>query len=317
MDVAVRSFAVCEVREGRRLVGAPVDAIMIHYVLAGTMHMTIPGHEPIVCGPGCVALIPPGLTPSMTADGGEGSEVIGIEHAMIARDGLLLMDAADGGEGDLRFVAGIVMASHSGSFGLLDHLNEPFVENVTDIEFIHHAYATMLAEITKPGLGTSALTTALMKACLVLVLRQSMIRRKVGSRLMCALADNRLGAAVAAIMDNPADPHTLASLGALAGMSRATLSRQFSKSMGMSPMEFVAKTRLRHAADLLRTTPIPIKVVAASVGFSSRSHFSRAFRDAYGTDPSSFRDASGIAALEAPRALKGDRGRFALDPEPR
>ncbi len=60
MDVAVQHFAVCEVKKGRRLNGAPVDAIMDQNVLAGEMHMTIPGHEPIVCSPGCVALIPPG-----------------------------------------------------------------------------------------------------------------------------------------------------------------------------------------------------------------------------------------------------------------
>jgi AraC family transcriptional activator of mtrCDE len=316
MDVAVQSFAVCEVLRGRRLVGSPVDAIMIHYVLAGTMHMAIPGHETIVCGPGSVALIPARLAPVTTADGDCGSTVIGMEHATIARDGMLLMDAADGRAGDLRFVAGLLLPSHSGSFGLLDNLREPIIEDLSDVEVVRHAYATMLSEVAAPNLGTSALTTSLMKACLVLVLRRFISRRGTSAAFVGALADKRLAAAVATILDNPAAPHTLMSLSARAGMSRATFARQFTTAFSMSPMEFVAKTRLRHAADLLRSTPISIKVVAASVGFSSRSSFSRAFRSAYGSDPTNFRKHCGVTALDAPARLRGSRKRFALAEEP-
>jgi AraC family transcriptional activator of mtrCDE len=316
MDVAVQHFAVCEVKRGRRLVGAPVDAIMIHYVLAGTMHMTIPGQQTIVCGPGCVALIPPGMEPSMTADGGSATEVIGVEHASLSRDGLLVMDAADGGAGDLRLAAGIVLASQSGSFGLLDKLRVPISEDMSDSEIVRHSYSIMLAEIAQPGLGTKALTAALMKTCLLMVLRRFFGRPGADQTLIGALADPRLARAVAMVVDKPSDPHTVATLAGRAGMSRSTFARQFTDAFQMSPMEFVAKTRLYHAADLLRSTKLPIKVVAASIGFSSRSHFSRAFRDAYGSDPTLFRKQEGVAALEAPRALRGSRERFALKPEP-
>jgi transcriptional regulator GlxA family with amidase domain len=61
-------------------------------------------------------------------------------------------------------------------------------------------------------------------------------------------------------------------------------------------MQFVAKVRLDHARELLRTTDLPVKVVAARVGFQDRSHFSRAFRQAHGADPSQYR----IAAAEVP-----------------
>jgi AraC-like DNA-binding protein len=316
MDVAVQHFAVCEVRCGRRLVGAPVDAIMIHYVLAGTMHMTIPGQETIVCGPGCVALIPPGMEPSMTADGRATTDVIGVEHATVSRDGLLVMDAADGGAGDLRIAAGIVLASLSGSFGLLDKLKVPIAENMSDCHIVRQAYDLMLDEISRPGLGTRALTSALMKTCLLMVLRRFFGRPGADQALIGALADPRLASAVAMVLDKPSAPHTVATLAAKAGMSRSTFARQFNHAFQMSPMEFVAKTRLYHAADLLRSTKLPVKVVAASTGFSSRSHFSRAFRDAYGSDPTHFRKTEGETALDAPRALRGSRERFGLSPEP-
>ena len=84
--------------------------------------------------------------------------------------------------------------------------------------------------------------------------------------------------------------------------------------MGQSPTEFVAKTRLYYAAELLRTSGAPIKSVAVSVGFSSRSHFSHAFRAAYGIDPTAYRQGqsrrssdAGAAGSEAHR-LAGPAG---------
>jgi AraC-like DNA-binding protein len=317
MDVAVQNFAVCEVAHGRRLVSSPVDAIMVHYVLAGTMHMTIPGFDPIVCGPGCVALIPPGMQPSMTAGEGPAREVLGTEHCSVTRDGMLVFDAADGGVGDLRYVAGIILASFSGSFGLLDKLQVPIAENLSDSEVVRNAYAIMLNEIAMPSLGTRALTSALMKTCLVMVIRR-LFERSGSEPIIGCLADPRLSGAVSAVLHRPADPHTVASLAEAAGMGRSTFARQFSEMFGMSPMEFVAKTRLYHAANMLRTSKLPIKVIAGSIGFASRSHFSRAFRDAYGADPSKFRkEVADGAAMDAPAGLFGSRERFALAPEPK
>jgi len=312
LDVAVRNFAICEVRSGYRLVGTPVDAIMVHYVLAGTLHMAVPGHETVICGPGSVAMVPPRLQSSMTADAKPAEQIVGVEQATVSRGGLLVFDAAKGGPGELRMACGLIVASLSGSFGIFDKLEVPICEDLSDVEFVRHAYSVMLDEIAQPGLGTHALTGALMKTCLVMVIRRFLGRPGADEALIGALADPRLAAAVAAVLDKPAAPHTVARLAAIARMSRSTFARKFTEVFGIGPMEFVAKTRLYHAADLLRSTKLPIKVITASVGFASRSHFSRAFRDAYGSDPSNFRKAAAIAALDVPRPLPGLRRHLAL-----
>ncbi len=99
-------------------------------------------------------------------------------------------------------------------------------------------------------------------------------------------------------------------------MSRSAFAREFRESFTMSPMEFVTKTRLHHAAELLKSSTASIKVIAASIGFASRSHFSRAFRDAYGTDPRNFRKTVSTSEIDAPRTLRGSRERFGLEEEP-
>ncbi|WP_353204497.1 AraC family transcriptional regulator [Sphingomonas sp.] len=126
--------------------------------------------------------------------------------------------------------------------------------------------------------------------CLVIVLRRHFARAGYGSGVLGTLRDPRLGKAITAVLDKPAALHSVASLASIAGMSRSAFAREFSNTLSMSPMAFVAKTRLHHAAELLRSTKLPVKVIAASIGFASRSHFSRAFAAAYGADPSRFRN---------------------------
>jgi AraC family transcriptional regulator, activator of mtrCDE len=80
---------------------------------------------------------------------------------------------------------------------------------------------------------------------------------------------------------------------------------------GESPLGFVQRVRLWHAATLLSTTDLSVKVVAASVGYASRSHFSRSFRAAYGVDPRTYRQIrteGGGATDFHPVVVAGDEG---------
>jgi AraC-like DNA-binding protein len=72
-------------------------------------------------------------------------------------------------------------------------------------------------------------------------------------------------------------------------MSRSAFAERFSAVLGRPPIEFLKEVRLRRAAQLLEMTDLPVKVVAGSVGYSSRSYFSRAFKELYGTYPANFR----------------------------
>lgn len=316
LDVGVEAFAICEVQSGARLVLEPLDAIVVHYVLAGTCHLLTSSNDPIACGPGSVIVVPPGLDQSLAATNQPTRDVLAADSCSMERDGILLFDAADGGAGDLRVVCGTIMASVSGSFGLIDRVSQPIVGDLNAFEIVRNAFAVMLAEISAPDLGSRAMTGALMKACLVLLLRRSLAGAGADIGLIGSLRDPRLGHAVAAILDKPAGHHTVAELAAIAGMSRSAFAKEFTHAFAMSPMEFVGKTRLHHAAALLQSTNLPVKVIAASIGFASRSHFSRAFSAAYGADPSKFHSRTARPELDAPRTLRGSRERFALDEEP-
>ena len=63
----------------------------------------------------------------------------------------------------------------------------------------------------------------------------------------------------------------------------------FSRVFGIGPMEFVQRVRLRTAARMLTGTDLPIKVVASSVGYASRSSFSKVFETEFGVAPGQYR----------------------------
>jgi transcriptional regulator GlxA family with amidase domain len=197
----------------------------------------------------------------------------------------------------------MIRASYGGTLGLFDHLSEPIVENAGDVEPLRHAFQEMIAELASPSVGTRALTEALMKQCLILLLRQHLLHHSVDSPFFATLQDRRLARAVAAILERPADAHTVDGLAKLAGMSRSAFTERFAHVFGQSAIDFLMKVRLRLAAHLLTTTDLPIKLVAKSIGYSSRSYFSRAFRATYGQDPVHFRTV-GISPENEPWADK-------------
>lgn len=309
LDVAIDAFAICQVDRGSKLVARGGPEIEVHYILSGTMHLSVAGDAPIVCGPGSIVLVPPHVRQVIGADAADGRELLAIDNCAQTGGGMIHFDATNGGAGDLRFVCGLITANISGSFGLLDTVRKPLVEDLQELPIIRLSYELMLAELESPGLGARALTGALMKACVLMLLRRHFARSDHETSLLSTLRDPRLGKAAAAVIDKPAARHSVAALASAAGMSRSAFAREFSQAFTMSPMAFVAKTRLHHAAEMLRATNMPVKVIAASIGFSSRSHFSRAFRDAYGADPSAYRRSAIEAGTPRPTiAANGQAG---------
>ncbi len=98
------------------------------------------------------------------------------------------------------------------------------------------------------------------------------------------------------MVERPEHSFSLEDLVLISGLRRSAFVTHFHAAFGKSPIAFLRELRLRSAARLLRTTALPVKVVATRVGYSSRSHFSRAFAAFYGLDPTRFRHARSLEA---------------------
>lgn len=94
---------------------------------------------------------------------------------------------------------------------------------------------------------------------------------------------------VAHIDEHLCDAPSNAELAVLAGVSPSHLARKFQRSTGLSVQRFINRRRVRRSLDLLRTTASSLAHVAASLGFSSQSHFSRVFSGLTGVTPAKYR----------------------------
>ena len=93
--------------------------------------------------------------------------------------------------------------------------------------------------------------------------------------------------AVAFIESSFAQPVSLATLAATAGLSVSRFATVFRREVGISPHRYVCLVRIQHAKRLLRDGVRP-SAVASEVGFFDQSHFGRHFRRAVGVTPGHF-----------------------------
>jgi len=92
-----------------------------------------------------------------------------------------------------------------------------------------------------------------------------------------------------AILAKPEADHSLEALAADAGLTPSHFCRIFKKATGITPHQYVMKARLDRAQELLGASDLSIAAIAESLGFTSQSHFTRAFRQYAGQTPSGWR----------------------------
>lgn len=288
LAVRLRSFSVCRIQRGWRLGFSPFEAITLHYVLQGSGAMRVGEGPWRTFESHTIIVVPARLSHTL----GEAENCVGEaraeDHCVLHGDGLVSFTAGDGTP-DALFVCGQISNSYTGALGLFELFQTPIVQAFPTDRVLQHSFEVMLSEVARPKLGTQAMTEVLMKQCLIILLRQHLASTDNTSPLLAALQHPKLARAVIAVLEEPGTAFSVESLAELAGMGRSSFTAHFSEVFGVGPMEFVQRVRLRVAARLITGTDLPIKVVASSVGYASRSSFSKVFEAEFGVPPGQYR----------------------------
>lgn len=91
------------------------------------------------------------------------------------------------------------------------------------------------------------------------------------------------------IVKNPAKNYTLDELSLNAGLTQVKLQDGFKFLYNRTVTEYIRHVRLESARDMLKNTDLNISQIVYSIGFSSRSYFSKIFREKYGITPNAFK----------------------------
>lgn len=102
---------------------------------------------------------------------------------------------------------------------------------------------------------------------------------------IAALKDEKLLHALTALHEDIAKPWNLDSLAKTIGLSRATLATKFRVSLGVSPMDYLARLRIDKGRELMSTLEINLEEIAQKVGYSSAFSYSKAYKRINGVSP--------------------------------
>ncbi|MEO8206451.1 MAG: AraC family transcriptional regulator, partial [Chthoniobacterales bacterium] len=102
------------------------------------------------------------------------------------------------------------------------------------------------------------------------------------------VADDRVGKVKARLEADMENPPVLAELGKHIGCSPFYLCRIFSQYTGTTISKYLRHIRMEKAAVLLKSGKHNVTETAMIVGYSSLSHFSKAFSETFGTCPCAY-----------------------------
>ena len=287
LSIEVEPFAICMLDMGWRLTlpGPPVD--MLHFIVQGEGWVISSDGQRQRIGPNWLVVIPAGNVHSLETRG----QMLHEMRIECAPEGPPVHRIRAGNGGPLEMVVGCgtVNVRYGEAVGLFDHLSQTLVVNLSSIPEIPLLYQGILSEQAGGQPGEAVLQGAIMTQLLVHMFRKLSSDSESALPWLAALDDPRLAAALDAIMENPGTHHTVESLAETAHMSRSAFAKSFHEAFDRSPINLVNHVRMEYAASLLGTGQVPVEQVASRIGFSSRSHFSQAFKKHTGMTPVEYR----------------------------
>ena len=289
VSVYAEPFATCLLSSGWRLRLPGPPQVMFHYVMQGSGYLRGPEGELLPLERFSLGIVPKGTQHSLECGQEIESEEVVQEPQEV--EGVASLVAGNPTAAELKVACGTVSVTYGDSLGLFQRLREIIVADLSAYPQVRLAFEGILAEQGRGTQGSVALTGALMTQCIVYLFRYLSEQSDSQLRWLSGLEDPNLARAVDAIFERPEAAHTVDSLADVAIMSRSVFAERFRATFGFTPINFLHDVRLRRAAELLRQRgKTSIEQVAHRVGFNSRSHFSRAFKDHFGLSPAAFRE---------------------------
>jgi len=155
----------------------------------------------------------------------------------------------------------------------------------------------LLDEMTSGRVGAEFAADHLAQLMFVQVLRICLAEADgLPAGWLRALADEQLAPALRLMHGEPDRPWRLEELARAAAMSRTGFALRFRQVVGVPPLTYLLSWRMGLAARTLRQDGAPVAALARSVGYTSESSFSNAFKRVMGVSPRGYRDATRAAA---------------------
>jgi AraC-like DNA-binding protein len=274
--------------------GPASHMIPYHYVIEGELQIRIDGEtgKGVRVAAGDVVLLPRNDLHLMGSDVGlppvPGSDII---HP--SKDGGLATIHHGGDGRRTRMICGFLGCdSIEGNpvISTLPSLLKLNVEQGGAAEWIRSTFQYAAEEVASGRPGSETVLAKLSELLFVeAVRRYAEILPKGEIGWLAGLRDPHVARALALLHGDIRRPWNVDELSREVGLSRSALADRFIGLIGMPPMHYVANWRMQVATQKLRNTSATLAQVADMVGYSSEAAFSRAFKNALGIAPATWR----------------------------
>lgn len=252
-------------------------------VLEGRCRLAVDGHRALTLEAGDFVLLP--ATPGFIMSGFEPATPVHIDPKVAPMPRGEVRHGARGGRPDVRLLGGYFVFD-SPDAGLLVSLL-PTVVHVRGVERLSLLVELVGDESSDRRTGRDLVLARLVEVMLVEALR-STADDDAPPGLLAGLADKRLARALQQMHGDIGRSWTVAQLARTAALSRSAFFERFTRTVGMTPMEYLLAWRMAVAKDLLARDDVGIAEVAQRVGYGSASTFSTAFSRHVGQPPSRY-----------------------------
>jgi AraC-like DNA-binding protein len=252
-----------------------------HLVLAGSCWLTLRDREPLRLGRGDLVLLPGGDEHSL----GDGTGVPSVSLDQLLQDSPLVDDLTlriDGDGAVTRllcggFVLGVELPPSSAS--LLPRVLLVDAAALAINAWLEPVLLTLASEAQERRPGTQAMQAKIAEVFIAEALRSWLIDAQSSGLLVGAeLVDEPIANALETIRQRFNERWTVARLASHVGLSRTALATRFGQSVGDSPMHYLTRVRLSHAAGLLATTRLSHYEIAQLSGYATEAALAKAFR---------------------------------------
>ncbi|MCW5890937.1 MAG: AraC family transcriptional regulator [bacterium] len=250
-------------------------------VLDGRCRLAVDGQPPVTLEAGDFVLLP--ATPGFTLSGFVPVTPVVVDAKLTAAATGPVRHGTRGGRPDVRLLGGY-FAFDSPDASLLVSLL-PQMVHVRGARRLSLLVRLVGEESRVRQAGSDLALTRLVELLLIDALRATS-GADAPPGLLRGLADARLAPAIREMHRHLARAWTVVQLAKTAALSRSAFFERFTRTVGVSPMEYLLAWRMAVAKDLLARGDLGIEAVAERVGYGSASAFSTAFSRHVGRPPS-------------------------------
>ena len=112
-----------------------------------------------------------------------------------------------------------------------------------------------------------------------------------------ASSDAAIAKAVKRMLEQPGEIDSLSGLAQEMGLSHRHFDRRFKEDTGLTPKQYLGRSRVQSACRMLRQSDSPIAEIAIDLGYCDQSAFTAQFRQRMGITPLRYRKEFGASSV--------------------